>query len=99
MASRRFKSKVPSLTQAKMIARLFGEGEALQITFEGREGGKPPPWNPPTFNALVKEGWIEPNGVFGTHPSGAKYQEHTVSLAGLLALETFLADQRFKTRA
>ncbi len=72
---------VPSLAQAKLLARLWGEGRGVCV------GG----YIDPTAAACIKRGWLSPNGETGTFPNGAPWVRHVASPYGLLALERFLA--------
>lgn len=69
-----------SAAQAREIARLWGARRSISV------GG----YVDPTTAALVRRGWIVPDGTEGVYPSGATYIGHSVSAAGLDALCRFL---------
>jgi hypothetical protein len=72
---------IPTEPQARLLAKLWGDNGSIPI------GG----YNSPTSLALLKRGWIAPNGIRGKYPNGTGYEEHVVSDAGLAALGRFLA--------
>jgi hypothetical protein len=71
----------PTEPQARLLAKLWGHNDRIPI------GG----YNSPTSLALLKRGWLAPNGIRGKFPNGTEYEEHVVSDAGLVALGRFLA--------
>lgn len=75
-----------TLPQARLLARLWGENRAVGVC-QGSTS---------TVMACVKHGWIKFNGTNSKTPGGWPEAMHEVSGDGLLALETFLMNERHK---
>ena len=71
-----------SKAQAKMLAGLW-QGRACLVSA----------YNNPTTKTLLKRGWIVSNNRVGTYSSGAPYEEHVISRAGIAALRDFLTKE------
>lgn len=85
------KSALPSEAQAKRIARSWAEGRPINVMKQGREGSDP--YNDATTTALVRRAWIEPSGLPHVE-NGFVWEPHSISAAGLLALECHLQQTR-----
>lgn len=90
---RALKQKPPSEAQAKRLASIWVDhwDRACNLTVDG--------YNTPTDKALVRNGWIVPEGERGQWPSGYFYQRHVISPEGLAALENYLCSVRVKANA
>ena len=81
--------KRASAAQARRLALLWSEVGAWQDGTHVSVSG----WIEPTTLALLKRGWIEPNGKTGKFPSGDDYAEHVISRAGIVALRDYLTKE------
>lgn len=91
------KADLPSVAQAKRIASVWsGHSSVVNIMTQGRDGASP--YIDPTTAALVKRGWLAPNGDLKFNEHGNQYQPHKLSGSALLALECFLSDTRIDLR-
>lgn len=86
--------KLPSIAQARLIAKLWGDIVRPTIGVAKDENG----YSTPTTLSCVKAGWLEPTMAVTVMGRGAEYLEHRPSAAGLVALERFLGDQRRKAK-
>lgn len=77
-----------SLAQAKMLAWTFSH-RSLQYS-------RDPHFNNPTIKAIIRNGWVSPNGRTDTWPSGALYDEYEINASGMKALALFLAGAAVK---
>lgn len=82
------KQRKPSLVQARLIAKLWGQDREIIVSDASN----------PTVVACIKHEWLVPLGMGGKYPSGDPFEFHEVSNRGLLALETFLMSRRLKTK-
>jgi len=71
--------KRASKAQATRLAGLW-QGHVCQVSA----------YNDPTTKTLLERGWIVSNNRVGTYPSGATYEEHVISRAGIVALRDYL---------
>lgn len=85
------KGKIPSAAQAKQIAFLWSRERPVAIMV----GACVPysVYNAPTVMALVKNGWIAPDGA-EYHENNRIYVRHELTDSGVDALERFLFKQR-----
>jgi hypothetical protein len=78
--------KRASKAQAKLLANLWSErGCTYGIMMISVDG-----YNEPTALVLVERGWLVSTNRVGTYPSGAAYEEHVISRAGIVALRDYL---------
>ena len=68
---------IPSITQAKFLARVWGSA-----TQKPAVGSSPDP----TVKACIKNGWLEPIDQKGVFPNGQEFERYDVSANGLRAL-------------
>ena len=72
----------PSFSQARLLAHVWSRGSALQVAVKGSAS--------PTERVCIREGWLEPLGLYGIWPDGSRYQLHDVSDDGRRALGEYL---------
>lgn len=91
------KADLPSDRQAKFMARFWAAERQVNVMREGREGAEP--YNDATTSALIRKGWIEPSGGLSFRENGHLWEPHTISSAGMYALECYLANLRWDEQA
>lgn len=87
------KKNLPSLAQAKYIARAWAGGANISVMTAGR--GASEPYVDPTVKACIARGWIAPlpNAQFFEY--GHTYLSHKLTDAAIDALEEYFREQRY----
>lgn len=81
------RKRIPSKAQAKLLAELWGRDKGTPIGAAGEDRTK---------QICVEHGWLAATSLEGTFPNGTPFKMYITSEAGLLALENFLMEARFK---
>lgn len=92
-------SKIPSTTQARMLANIYGnDRKEISVCTKGRDGDAP--YIDATTAVLIKRGWISPYGE-ETHEfaNGTKWRKHVLTVDGMDALEDYLREDRYKRKS
>lgn len=81
-----------TMAMAKELARIWANGRGFPINLDDGESSS----GNSTHDAIVRRGWVYPDGPVLDWPNGTKYRMHLINEDGMLALELFLLERRVK---